>query len=203
MALECPLNARQRDRGAPELAVGPDHDGLLVAARGQRNVGVESGRAGDNLEITAASASLEVSADAPAAFTPGPGEHSALRDHVAGEIEFVAVAGAGEAEIEAVAAGADGVGGAAPNSLTGSVVQRNIAPTGPATGQAGERPRLRVAWRAGHTRHQQGESCEYQPSDDHERVSRAIRSIGAMLPNDRYTVCLQMPHSTSPIQRCH
>ena len=123
MGLECPLNARQRDRGAPELAVGPDHDGLLVAARGQRNVGVESGRAGDNLEISVGSASLEVSADAPAAFTPGPGEHSALRDHVAGEIELVAVAGAGEAEIEAVAAGADSVGGAASNSLTGSVVQ--------------------------------------------------------------------------------
>src|ERR1700730_6810969 len=132
MELECPLNARQRDRGAPELAVGPDHDGLLVAARGQCNVGVESGRAGDNLEITAASASLEVSADAPAAFTPGPGEHSALRDHVAGEIELVAVAGAGEAEIEAVAAGDDGVGGGGATCVTGSVVQRNIAPPGTA-----------------------------------------------------------------------
>src|ERR1700682_309963 len=68
------LGARQRDIGALELAARPDHDGLLVAARGQRNVRLESGRGSDNLEITVAAASLEVSADAPAAFTPRPGE---------------------------------------------------------------------------------------------------------------------------------
>src|SRR6202790_176411 len=57
------LSARQRDRGAPELALGSDHDGLPVAARGQGDIRVESGRARDDLKIAAAAASLKGSAD--------------------------------------------------------------------------------------------------------------------------------------------
>src|SRR6476661_7678181 len=95
------LVARQRDRGAPELARSADHDGLLVAARRQGKVCGETGRNCHNLEIAVAAASLEVSADAPAAFAPGSRERVALRDHIAGENESVTVAGAGEALIEA------------------------------------------------------------------------------------------------------
>lgn len=201
MALECPLNARQRDRGAPELAVGPDHDGLLVAARGQRNVGVESGRAGDNLEITAASASLEVSADAPAAFTPGPGEHSALRDHVAGEIEFVAVAGAGEGLVETISASAHRIGCATANSLGRPIVQGDSTATGPVSGHAGERSRLRMAGGTEHGGCKQRDSSDNQPSC--EGSSRVVCFIAVTLPTDRCTVRLQMLHSTSPILRRH
>ncbi len=95
--------------------------------------------------MAAAGPSFEVSVDISAALAPGPRERSALRDHIAGEIESVAVAVAGEALIEAVAAGADGVGGAAANSLTRSVVKGDRAAAGPVAGHAGERSRLRVA----------------------------------------------------------
>ena len=52
-------------------------------------------------------------------------------DDIASEIEFVAVAGAGQGLIEAVAAVADGIGGAAPNSLGRAIVQRDGACAGP------------------------------------------------------------------------
>src|SRR5260221_14694378 len=98
--------ARQCNRGAPELALGSDHAGLPVAARGQGNIGVKSGRARAHLKIAAAAASLRGSAPAPAAFGPGAEKRSPLGDPIAAEIKFVAVAGAEDPLVEAVPASA-------------------------------------------------------------------------------------------------
>src|ERR1700730_2183581 len=149
------LSARQCDRGAPELALGSDHDGLPVAARGQGDVRVKSGRARDNLKIAAAAASLKGSADATAAFAPGAGKRSALGDHIAAEIEFVAVAGAEEPLVEAVAASAHSVGGTTSDFLGRSVIEGHGTAAGPVAGHAGERSRLGVAGAVGYRRHQQ------------------------------------------------
>src|ERR1700738_4593423 len=141
------LRTGQRDRGASEHALGSDHDRLLVAAGGQGEVCREPGGAGDDLKGAAAGASFEVAVDATAGFAPGPGEGPSLGEHIAGKIEFVAVAGAGEALMEAVAAGAHRIGCAAPNSFGRAVVESDGPAAGPIAGQAGERPRLRVAGR--------------------------------------------------------
>src|SRR5882724_1459092 len=160
------LTARQCDRGAPELALGSDHDGLLVAARGQGDIRVESGCARDNLKIAAAAASLKGSADATAAFAPGAGKRSALGDDIAAEIEFVAVAGAEEPLVEAVAASAHSVGGTTSDFLGRSVIEGDGTAAGPVAGHAGERPRLGVAGAVGYRRHQQRKGGDDQSSDD-------------------------------------
>src|SRR5450755_4915812 len=117
LSLENALMARQCNRGAPELALGPDHHGLPVAARGQGYVGVEPGRARQHLKTAIAAVSREGSVDAAAGFAPGPGKRSALRHHIASEVEFVAVAGAEQVLVEAVSAGAHGIIGATSDPL--------------------------------------------------------------------------------------
>src|SRR5450432_520424 len=130
------LSAGQRKRNGPEYALGFDQDGLLVAARGQRNVRGESRRTGDHLKIAVAAMASEVSADIAGAFAPGPGKRAAFCDEIAGEIEFVSVAGAGQALIEAGAASADGVSRATANPFGRSIVERDGAAARPAAGHA-------------------------------------------------------------------
>src|ERR1700676_4510798 len=182
--------ARQCNRGAPELALGPDHHGLPVAARGQGNVAVEPGRARQHLKTAIAAASLEGSVDAAAGFAPGPGKRSALRHHVASEVEFVAVAGADQVLVEAVSAGAHGIIGATPDALGRSVIERDDASAGPAAGHAGKRPPLGVACGAGSRRRDQGDGWKQQPPK-----AREGRSIAARLPIDRCTARLPTRHS--------
>jgi hypothetical protein len=131
------------------LARGPDHDGLPVAARRQRDVGVKSGRAGQHLEVAVAAAALERSVDPSAGFAPGPGKRSTLGDHIAPEIEFVAVAGAEQVLVEAVPASAHGIIGTTSDPLGRSVIEGNGASAGPVASHAGKRPRLGVACGAG------------------------------------------------------
>lgn len=150
------------------MALGFDHDGLPVAARGQGNIGVKSGRARDDLKIAAAAASLKGSADAPAAFGPGAGKRSSLGDHIAAEIEFVAVAGAEEPLIKAVPASAHSIGGATSDALGRSVIEGDGTSAGPVAGDAGKRPRLGVAGAAGYGCHQQRKGCDDQSSYDRE-----------------------------------
>src|ERR1700761_7915700 len=118
-APEWPDLARQRDRGAAELAVGTHHDRLLGAGVPQREVGVEAGRAGHDLEVAAAAAALQRSGNVAAALAPAAGDRAALRDDVAGEVELVGVAGAGQRHLHAGAGRC--ISGAAPNALARSV----------------------------------------------------------------------------------
>jgi len=58
--------------GAPEHAVGLDADGLLVAGRSQRDVSVEAGCRGHDLEIAAAAAALQGATDIAAVSAQVP-----------------------------------------------------------------------------------------------------------------------------------
>jgi len=104
------------------LALGADGHGLFVAVRRQGNVGGESGGVGNDLEIAVAAMSLDISVDAAAAFAPCALERAVLGDHIAFEIEFIAVAGAGQGLIETRPIRSDRVRRAAPDSLRRSVV---------------------------------------------------------------------------------
>src|SRR5205823_1426461 len=108
-----------------------DHDGLPVAARGQCNIRRKSWSAGNDLEVSVGATSLKASGNAAAGFAPRSGKHSAAGDDIARKIEPVAVAGAGQALVETVAAGADGVGGAAADAFARTVIQRDGAAAGP------------------------------------------------------------------------
>src|SRR6476619_4793264 len=129
---------RQRDIGCPELAVGPDADGLLVAGGLERDVGVEAGGDGGDLEVAATAFALKAAGDAATGFAPLPYDRAALIDDIGREIELIGVAGAGEAHAH-VGAG-DLIGGAAADALVRSVVQRHGAVAGPVSGHAGVRP---------------------------------------------------------------
>src|SRR4051794_16236242 len=100
--------ARQRNRCAAELAIRADHHGLPVTGGTNREIRVEPRRAGDDLEIAVAAAALNVAVDVAAGFAPGAGEHAAAGGDVAGKIEAIAVARAGQALVQAIAAIADG-----------------------------------------------------------------------------------------------
>lgn len=200
---EAALRARQGNRGAPELALGPDHNGLLVAVRRQRNVGRETGSGGDDLEIAVAGTSGKVAVDAAAAFAPVPGERSPLGDDIGLEIEFVAVAGTDEGLIEARPIAADGIGGAAPDSLGRPVVEGDGASARPVARKTREWRGLRITRRARHAGREHGREREYQASCVHQAVGHSACITAAMLPSDRCTVFPQMPHSISPIRRYH
>ena len=78
------------------------------------------------------------------------------------EIEFVAVAGAGQGLVETAAALADRVGGAAADAFARAVVEGDGAAAGPDAGHARERPRLGVACGAGERSRQQRDGSEDQ-----------------------------------------
>ena len=192
--------AGHRNRDALELALGLDRHGLFVAAGRQRDARGESGRSRGDLKIAAAGVSLDGAVDVPAGFAPGPGNRGPLCRDIGDDIEFIAVAGAGQALLEAIAAGAHGVRCTAANAFGRPVVERDRARAGPVTGHACERSRLRVARGTEHGRCEQGDSSEYQPTRNREGSPGLI---AVTLPNDRCTVRLQMLHSTSPVRHCH
>jgi hypothetical protein len=195
--------AGQRNVGAFELAVGPHRDGLPTAAGRQRDVGVEAGRAGDDLNVAAGSATLDAAADAAAAFGPVSGNLGALGHDIRLQLELIAVAGAGEGHVEPGAAVADGIGRTAANALAGSVVEHDGSTARPDPGEAVERPRLCVTRGTRDRGREQCDGPEYQSSDDRKTAGRLARLIAAMLAIDRCKVRPLMPHSTSPILRCH
>jgi hypothetical protein len=201
--LDKPSGPLQRNRSRLELALGPDFDGLPVATRRQRDVGVEPGRAGNDFEITVGAAPFDAAGDVSAALAPSTPDRAALGDHIGPQVKLVAIAGAGEGLIETTAGFANRIRGAAANALGRTVVEGDGATTGPATGHAGERSRLCVACGAGHRSDQQCDRSEDQSLNDGEAAVRTLRFIGAMLPSDRCKVYLLKPHSTSPIRRCH
>ena len=198
------LAARQRNRGASELAFRLDHDRLLVASGRERQVGSKSGACGDDLKHPAARAPFDVAVDVATGLAPGPRHRGALRHEIAGQIESVTVAGAGQGLLQAVAAGAHGIGGAAANSLGRPVVQGDRAPAGPVTGQAGEWPaRLSVASRPPKRNGQQRGGSKHKPPREGEERDFSARMNASTILIARCTVLPQMLHSTTPVRHCH
>src|SRR4029077_730843 len=113
--------------GAPEPALGRALGAPLGAAGAQPGAGGKSGSAGDDLENAGARASFKIAVDVAAGFAPGAADGRALGDDVAGQIEFVGVAGAGQRLLQTISARTDRVGGAAPNSFGRAVIQRDRA----------------------------------------------------------------------------
>src|ERR1043165_6393289 len=142
------LRAVQRNRSAAEGAVRADRNGLPVTCGANREIRVEPGRTGNDLEIAVAAAALNVAADVAAGFAPGAREHAAAGNDVAGKIEAIAVAGAGQTLVEAIAAIADRVGRTAADAFAGSIIKGDGAAAGPVPGHAGKVARLGVACRA-------------------------------------------------------
>ena len=197
------LGAGHRNRDALELALGLDRHGLFVAAGRQRDARGESGRGRGDLKIAAAGVSLDGPVDVPAGFAPGPGNRGPLCREVGDDIEFVAVAGAGQALLQAITASAYGVRCSTANSFGRPVIERDRTRPGPVPRHAGERSRLRVARGTEHGSREQGDDSEYQPTRNREGSTHPASLIAVTLPNDRYTVRLQMLHSTSPVRHCH
>src|SRR4029079_8705759 len=101
--IEHALAARHRNRGASKLALALDHDGLLVATCCQRKVRVKSRSNREDLKNAAAGTSFNVAIDVSGGFVPRSRNHAALSHDVAGELEFVAVARAGEGLLQTIA----------------------------------------------------------------------------------------------------
>jgi hypothetical protein len=137
---ESALTAGQGNRGAPEAALGSDENRLPVAVRCQGKVGIETGGTRNHLEVAGGSASSESPLEPAGAFAPGSGEFASLGNDVTSEIEFVAVAGAEQGEVEAGASSANGIGCPAADAFRGSVLEADISPAGPNAGHPGERP---------------------------------------------------------------
>jgi hypothetical protein len=135
------LTAGQGNRGAPEAAaLGSDDNRLPVAARCQGKIGIETAGTRNHLEVAGGSASSESPLEPAGAFAPGSGEFASLGDDVTSEIEFVAVAGAEQGEVEAGASSANGIGCPAADAFHGSVLEADISPAGPNAGHPSERP---------------------------------------------------------------
>jgi len=155
------LAAGQRDRGASELAIGPDHDGLLVTARRECEVRGKSRGSRYHLKDATTGTSLDIPVDITAGFGPSPRDGGALRREVAGQVELVAVAGAGQGLLHAISARTNSVSSAAANPLGRAVVQRDRARAGPHAGQTGKWPgSLRMACSGPHRGGQKGAKRE-------------------------------------------
>src|SRR3954467_14809260 len=84
----------QRDVDAADFTLGADLDDLLGAVGAQVQIGGKSGRLDEHVDLSAARGALQIAEDVAALLAPIAGDAVALAGDVAGEIEFVAVAGA-------------------------------------------------------------------------------------------------------------
>ncbi len=153
---------RHRDLDAADFALGVDLHDLLVAIGLQIQVCGKSGRLDEHVDLAAACGALQVAEDIPALLAPVTGDALTLAGDVAGEIEFVAVAGAVQILLQAEPVGVDLVVGLATDVLGGAVGERDRAGAAPVSVKAGKRaPRLGMA--CGDRQHERGAdagSCE-------------------------------------------
>src|SRR5258708_11324007 len=170
------LAARQRDVGAPELALGTDRHVLLVALGGHRQPGGESGRRHDDVELAVAGAALKRTADIARRLGPGAGQRAARGDDIALQLELVAVAGAEQGLIEAGAFAADGVSRLAANPFLRTILERDRAIARPYAGHAGERRRLRMCSRTRKTKCRAENSSAQEPRRGRTRYHEVIPS---------------------------
>src|SRR6187549_1372288 len=85
------------DGDVPDVAFGRYRERLLVAARRERQAGRESRRVDDGRDEASGLPARDASADSATGFAPCSGDGAILADHVAVEIEAVAVARATQA----------------------------------------------------------------------------------------------------------
>src|SRR5665213_2173330 len=91
------------DVDATDIALGADLHGLLVAVGPQGQVGGKSRSLDEHLDLAAARGALQVAENIPARLAPVAGNPVALAGDIAGEVEFVAVAGAAETLLQIAA----------------------------------------------------------------------------------------------------
>src|ERR1700736_634656 len=121
------LSAHHVDRHASNFALRIDRYRLPVAARGQGQGRGKSCGLDEYVDPAAAGLALQIAIDIAARFAPRTGDAVALTDHVAAEIEFVAVACAAQALLQAASTAIDFVIGPAANAFGRSVRERNCA----------------------------------------------------------------------------
>ena len=177
---------------------------LLVAARRQRDVGGEGrGAATTTWKLAAPPRPSRVPLTPRLLSLQVPDSAPLLGDDIALQVEFVAVAGAGQGLIEAVAAAAHGIGGAAADPLGRAVVEGDGAAAGPDARPCRRTAPIARGWRSRTWRPQTARRAA--------NISRrmimtlsAVRSCltAATLPSDRCTVCRRMRHSICPIRCC-
>src|SRR5438132_6905951 len=130
---------RHRDLDAADFALGVDLHDLLVAGGPQIQVRRKSGSLDEQVDLAAAGGALQIAEDIPALLAPVAGDAVTLAGDVAGEIEFIAVAGAVQILLQAEPAGVDLVVGLAADVLGGAVGKRNSARAAPVSVKAGKR----------------------------------------------------------------
>src|SRR5579872_653157 len=138
------LAFHHRDRHAPDIALGVDLNGLLVAAASQRQAGAKSRRLDDQVDLAAARGSLQAAEDVAVGLIPLSRNPLALACHLTIEVEFVAVAGAAKALFQTEAGLIDAVFGTTTNALVRSVGERDGSLARPSAVEAGKWARLRL-----------------------------------------------------------
>src|SRR3954463_16538799 len=128
-----------RDLDAADFALRVDLYVLLVAVGPQIQVRGETGSLDEHVDLAAAGGTLQIAEDIPALFAPVAGDPVTLAGDVAGEIEFIAVAGAVQVLLQAEPAGVDLVVGLAADVFGGAVGERDCAGAAPVSVKAGER----------------------------------------------------------------
>src|SRR5882757_1064150 len=127
-----------RDLDAADFALGVDLYVLLVAVGPQIQVCGKSGSLDEHVDLAAAGGALQIAEDIPALFAPIAGDTVTLAGDVAGEVEFVAVAGAVQVLLQAEPVGVDLVVGLAADVFRGAVGKRDVACSGPASVKTGK-----------------------------------------------------------------
>src|SRR4029077_14456564 len=129
---------RHRDGDAADFALGIDLNDLLGAVGPQVQVGGKPGCLDEYVDLSAAGGALKVAEDVAALLTPIAGNTVALAGDIAGQIEFVAVAGAVQVLHQAEPVGVDLVISLAADVFRGAVGERNVACSGPVSVKAGK-----------------------------------------------------------------
>jgi hypothetical protein len=103
----CGSGLGQRNVDAANLALGTDLHDLLVAACPNVEGRGKTRRLDKYVDRTASRRALEVAVDVAVGFAPKPDNPVALGRDVAGQVEFVAVAGAMQSLLQIVAGAVD------------------------------------------------------------------------------------------------
>src|ERR1700688_375355 len=180
-----------RDVHALDLALGADLDGLLVAIGLQGQAGGKSGGLDEPLDPATAGGALQTAVHIAAGFAPVARNPVALARDIAAQVEFVAVAGAMQALLEAEARAVDFVVGPAADALGGAVGESHRAVSGPGAAKAGKRARLGMARR--HRQHEDGA--------DAGRLDRLPKQAGAKQFHSRFPqIDVPMKDTSPPIE---
>jgi hypothetical protein len=148
------LALHHRNGHAPDLALGSDLHGLLVAGGPEGQIGGKSVGLDKYVDLTAAGSALQIAEDVSACFAPATMNAVALARHVAGQIEFVAVASATQVLLQSEARAINLIVSLAPDPLGSPIRKSDGAVSGPCAAKPGKRARLGMTRRYG--QHERG-----------------------------------------------